>query len=389
MKQAGWWISRWVAILALWTCWASAADFGNPGGPPPANLMQISDVLRQEPYDLELLISFGTSKGGSAGHIAVAIRDAAAGNDDLVYSANFYADRDPKHAGVYYTSALMLGIPKREYLFGTTSTLAPTAVFGLDFGEIYKRSVMGVRVSAVPDGDKAGLVAGLTGYFARMNDDYRGRARNTEYHRGEIKYDYLRLNCAKTIGSAFKYGAGYRDLDVTSARLMPGSRVVAAARANTPTEMAVKLIEQWAQRGYRMDVVLYKKYADSAYVDPREEEPIAFKDLPNRFPSVLSLDFNREQGAYRDFDNLYAMYLLYNLGRYSVRVNAQTHLLEIEKTKEPMAYRPAAALATQRARADSENTGSPPDNTHLYDFSDEVNDDGGDDVSAGRPATQR
>lgn len=373
MKRGRWWGIRWVTVFALWTGGVAAADFGSPGGPPPANVAQISDVLRQEPYDLELLISFGTSKGGSAGHIALAVRNDAPGADDMVYSANFYADRDPKHADAYYTSALMLGIPKREYLFGTVSTLAPTAVFGLDFGEIYKRSVIGVRVDGVPDRDKAALVA----YFGRMNDDYRARARNTRYHRGEVRYDYLRLNCAKTIGSAFKYGAGYRDLEVTSARLLPGRDVVAAARANTPTEMVVKLIEQWARRGYRMDVVLYKKYGGSTYVDPREDEPIAFKDLPNRFPSVLSLDFSREEGAYWDFDNLYAMYLLYNLGRYSVRVNAQTHLLEIEKTKEPMAYRQASALARQSARVDSERTGSAPDNTHLYYFTEDASARGG------------
>ncbi len=44
----------------------------------------------------------GTSKGGSAGHLALAIRDGAPG-DDLVWSANFYADRDPKHARDFHT----------------------------------------------------------------------------------------------------------------------------------------------------------------------------------------------------------------------------------------------------------------------------------------------
>ena len=39
-----------------------AADLVNS-----SNLAEISSVLRQDPYDLELLISFGTSKGGSAG----------------------------------------------------------------------------------------------------------------------------------------------------------------------------------------------------------------------------------------------------------------------------------------------------------------------------------
>ena len=366
-----------VTIAALLPAAAGATDFGSKGGPEPANIGEIANVLRADAYDLELLISFGTSKGGSAGHIALAIRDQAPG-DDLVYSANFYADRDSKHAAGHYTDDLMVAIPKQEYLFRTVSSVAPTASFGLDFGEIYKRSVIGVRVHGVPARDKEALAA----YFRRINDDFHRQARNTEYHRGEIRYDYLRLNCAKTIGAAFRYGAGYKDLEVTSARVLSGRRVVAAATANIPTEMAMKLVREWGARGYGMDVVLYKKYGGSTYVDPMEEEKVAFKDLPNRFPSVLSLDFRREQGAYKDFDNLFAMYLLYNLGRYSVRVDEQTLRLEIEKEKEPMAYAEAAALANQNARSDSRNfrrgilfrplgtrIGETPDNTHLYDFS--------------------
>ena len=113
----------------------------------------------------------------------------------------------------------------------------------------------------------------------------------------------------------------------------------------------MKLLKEWNARGYGLDVVLYKKYDGSTYVDPHEEEKVAFKDLPNRFPSVLSRDFRKEQGQYEDFDNLFAMYLLYNLGKYSVRVNDETKLLEIDEEQEPMAY-PEAAEA-RRARAPS------------------------------------
>jgi hypothetical protein len=105
---------------------AAAADFGSPGGPVPANVDEIAAVLREDPYDLELLISFGTSKGGSAGHLALAIRDRALG-DDLVYSANFYADREPEHARDFYTDDLMVRIPKGEYLFGTASSVSDKA----------------------------------------------------------------------------------------------------------------------------------------------------------------------------------------------------------------------------------------------------------------------
>jgi hypothetical protein len=342
---AGWLVAG-LAIAAS----AAAADFGSKGGAEPANIDAIAETLRQDPYDLELLISFGTSKRGSAGHLALAIRDQVLG-DDLVYTANFYADRSPEHAKGFYTDDLMIRVPKKEYLFKTTSSLGDTASFGLDFGEIYKRSVIGVRVYGVPPAEKADVAA----YLKRINDDYRKQARDTEYHDGEIKYDYIRLNCAKTIGSAFKYGAGYRELDVTSAKLFSRRRVAAALNANVPTDMAMKLLEAWNARGYRMDVVLYRKYRGSTWVDPHDEEKIAFKDLPNRFPSVLSRDFRREEGDYEDYDNLFAMYLLHNMGTLAVRVNDDTKLLEIGKGKPPVAYAEAARLAEQQAESDSEN----------------------------------
>ena len=177
--------------------------------------------------------------------------------------------------------------------------LGSTAAFGLDFGEIYKRSVIGVRVYGVPKEEKDALTA----FFARLNDDFHKRASDTEYHSGEIAYDYLRLNCAKTVGSAFRYGAGYKDLKI-NAPLIGITRVVTALNANLPTEMALKLLREWDARGYRMDAVLYKKYPGSTYADPHDDPPVPFKDLPNRFPSVLSLDFRKEEGQYRDYDNL-------------------------------------------------------------------------------------
>ena len=336
--------------VLLFVSGVAAADFGSRGGPEPANIDEISDVLNQDRYDMELLISFGTSKGGSAGHIALAIRNQAAG-DDTVYSANFYADRAPEHANGSYTENLMIGVQKKEYLFKTTSSLGDTASFGLDFGEIYKRSIVGVRVYNVPASEKEALTA----FFKRLNDDYHNRVGRTEYHGSEVVYDYLDLNCAKTIGTAFKYGAGYKELEVKSGPIASRRKVKAALNANIPTEMALKLLKEWNARGYGLDVVLYKKYPSSTYVDPHEDEKVAFKDLPNRFPSVLSLDFAKEQGHYEDFNNLFAMYLLYNMGRYSVRVNGETKLLEIQTSKNPMAYPEAAKLATQSARSDSDN----------------------------------
>jgi hypothetical protein len=338
----------WVAPLAALAA-EPAGAFGTPGGPPPANVDEIVGVLRQDPYDLELLISFGTSKGGSAGHLALALRDAVEG-DDLVYSANFYADRDPRHEASRYTEELMARIPKKEYLFATASSLGPKASFGLDFGEVYKRSVVGVRVYGVPAAEKQALAD----FFGRVNEDYHRRAAKAEYHDREVKYGYMHLNCAKTIGAAFRYGAGYTRLQIKEAAILPARTVVVAGlNANLPTEMALKLLKEWHARGYRFDAVMYRKSPGSPYVDPHEEDKVAFKDLPNRFPSVLSRDFRNDEGHYQDYDNLFAMYLLYNLAKYSVRVDPAAGRLEFETRKEPMAYGKAVELAGRSARADS------------------------------------
>ena len=105
----------WFGVVALvFATDLVAAEFGSKGGPEPANLDEITDRLRADPYDLELLISFGTSKGGSPGHLALGLRDSLPG-DNLVYSANFCADRTRKHESGSYTKDLMVSIPKKEH----------------------------------------------------------------------------------------------------------------------------------------------------------------------------------------------------------------------------------------------------------------------------------
>ena len=103
----------------------------------------------------------------------------------------------------------------------------------------------------------------------------------------------------------------------------------------------------------------YRKYEGSTYVDPHEEEKVAFKDLPNRFPSVLSSDFRKEQDQYEDIDNLFAMYLLYNLSKHRVRVNDETKLLEIDKTRIPMAYPEAAGACHPKREGRQRKLSSP------------------------------
>ena len=334
----------------LLTAAAAAADFATPGGPRPGNVDEVSASLREDPYDMELLISFGTSKGGSAGHLALALRGEIP-DDEMVYSANFYADRAPEHARDFHTADLMLRIPKKEYLWGTTSSLGPKASFGLDFGEVYKRSVVGIRVYGVPADERAALAR----YFQRINADYLRQAPKTEYHDEEVRYGYMHLNCAKTIGSAFKWGAGYGSLEVKSAGVLRGRGVRAIRNANVPTDMAMKLMREWDARGYRMDAVLYAKYRHSPYVDPHEEEKVAFRDLPNRFPSVISLDFRNDERHYEDYDNLLPMYLLHNMVRHAVVVDAPTQRVQVMRAKDPMGYKQAQEAAATDAESDSRN----------------------------------
>jgi hypothetical protein len=68
---------------------------------------------------------------------------------------------------------------------------------------------------------------------------------------------------------------------------------------------------------------------------------------------VLSLDFRNDAGDYEDYNNLLAMYLLYNLSKYSVRIDGATQRLEIEATRTPMPYTQAINLAELAADDDS------------------------------------
>ncbi len=344
-------------IMVIWTLIASALaspglaqDFGHKGGPDIANIDEIISFLRRDAYDLELLLSFGTSKQGSAGHIALAIRDQVPG-DDMVYSANFYADRTPEHEHGTYNRNLICMVPKSEYLFKTTSSLGPEAAFGLDMGEIYKRSVIGIRISGVPQGVKEGLTA----FFHRLNEDFHAGKSNTDYHDGPIVYGYMDLNCAKTVALAFKHGAGFAEVPLKGTGLLSKVNVVSATKANLPAETAMEILKSCARRGYRFDVVLYKKWEGSTYINPREEGSTMYRDLPNRFPSVLSLDYMEDQGHYEDYDNLYAIYLLYNLGRYGVSLDDATRRLRIEAAKEPDSYELAKQKAHKSAVEDKKH----------------------------------
>jgi hypothetical protein len=337
-----------IAAAVAAAAYAATAGFGMPAGPEPANLAAVMAQVRDPPPDFELLLSYGTSKGASAGHLALAVNGETPG-DAIVYSANYYADREPRHANDFHTADLMLRIPKTEYLYRTSSTLGPRASFGLDYGEVYKRTVLGVRVFGVPAAEREAVAD----YLKRINADFHARRHDTDYHRGEVKYSYMDLNCAKTIGSAFIYGAGYKDLSVREPPALQVRKLAQALNANTPSELAVQLLRAFHTRGYTMDAVIYRKFDASPYVDPHGDHPIAFKDLPNRFPSAISLDFRNDDGDYEDYNNLYAIALLKNLARYEVTVDDGSAALRIETTATPMRYAEAAAAADASAETES------------------------------------
>src|SRR5206468_10537116 len=86
-----------------------------------------------------------------------------------------------------------------------------------------------------------------------------------------------------------------------------------------------------------------------------------------------------DAGAYEDYDNLFAMYVLYNMGRYSVRIDPASKRVGIEAAKAPMPYKQAADLAAKSADEDSRNflrrlpfipkglrIGAPADNSKIY-----------------------
>ena len=68
---------------------------------------------------------------------------------------------------------------------------------------------------------------------------------------------------------------------------------------------------------------------------------------------MLSRDFRRDQGQYEDPDNLFALYLLYNLGRYRVWVDEQARRLELSERRTPLPYAEAERLAAEAATSDS------------------------------------
>ncbi len=322
--------------------------FGHPEGPALQGVENVMDTILADDYNLEILMSFANHKKGAAGHLALAVRKPGS-NEETVYSANFYADRKPEHQEGYYTEDLIMAIPKQEYLYGVRSSISNHARFGLDFGELFKRSVVGVRVYGVSEAQLDGIIA----FYARMNQDYTNRAQNTEYQRGEVVYDYMNLNCAKSVAQAFKYGAGFDEVSVRGNHILGNLPYAKALFAHTPTETTMQILKVLHKFGARFDVILYKRSEDSTYQN--DDPPMAFKELANRFPSVKSLDFFNGSTAYEDYDNLLAMNLFFQMGKFSFEIPKGTQMVVLEKQKSPVPYDVAMEIAKDAASQDSKN----------------------------------
>ncbi|PCJ18974.1 MAG: hypothetical protein COB02_09580 [Candidatus Cloacimonadota bacterium] len=340
-------------FILFTTTFLSAQDtiqrFGFPRGPEIKNVDQIIDTLKKDSYNLELLISFGTSNGGSAGHLALSVRDPQT-DEEIVHSANFYADRSDEHSYGYYTDDLIVAVPKKEYIFGVHSTLSEDASFGLDFGEIFKRSLIGIRIYGVTPEE----IEGINNFYKEINQDFHDKKSKTRYERGEVVYDYMKLNCAKSVAQALHFGANFKKIKIkgnTIISAIPGSKYILS---HVPTQTTLDIMKKLNKKGKTFDVILYKKYENSEFAD-HDHPDQKFKDLQNRFPSVKSLDFYSGSTEFEDYDNLFAMNLFYELGKYSIHISNISHAAEFSKEKEAMSYKEALKIAKKKATASSKS----------------------------------
>ncbi|MBW7874947.1 MAG: hypothetical protein H3C47_03035 [Candidatus Cloacimonetes bacterium] len=327
---------------------SSDIPFGHPHGPSIQGVDNVMNTILSDDYNLEILMSFANHKKGAAGHLALSVRKPQS-HIETVYSANFYADRQAEHDQGYYTEELIMAIPKKEYLYGVQSSVSKHAKFGLDFGELFKRSVIGIRVYGLNDAQ----ITGIEEFYQRINQDYKNRASNTEYQRGEVVYDYMNLNCAKSVAQALKYGAGLHEIAVRGNHILGNMPYAKALFAHTPTETTMQILKVLHKFGAHFDVILYKRSEDSTYQN--DDPPMAFKELANRFPSVKSLDFFNGSTAYEDYDNLLAMNLFFQMGKYSFEIPKGSQRVVLEKQKSPIPYDVAMDIAKEAASEDSKN----------------------------------
>ena len=82
---------RCLSILILF-CFLISANaetrLGYPQGPEFGGVDEVMSLLKQQDYNVEVLISFANSSVGAAGHLALSVRDPET-DEEIVHSANF------------------------------------------------------------------------------------------------------------------------------------------------------------------------------------------------------------------------------------------------------------------------------------------------------------
>eukprot|EP01105_Mastigella_eilhardi_P022454 TRINITY_DN5522_c0_g1_i7.p1 TRINITY_DN5522_c0_g1~~TRINITY_DN5522_c0_g1_i7.p1 ORF type:complete len:389 (+),score=112.23 TRINITY_DN5522_c0_g1_i7:1400-2566(+) len=368
--------------LAMQTAAAAAAQ-GHPGGPEPSGTEELWAAFEHESLgsSVQLLLTYGTSRFASAGHIAVALYNDG---EWCVYTANGKAVRGPRGSDEgAYADQLLVRVPLREYLYGTGAR-APDrrCVFGIDYGELYKRSVAAVRVW----GSSPQMAAELNAFFTRVNEDYtrsdeddhqdagNGHAETLRsyvwsmlrggpgpstgngaeyYPEGRLVFYFAALNCAQLINLAFGRALGWADVPVPAPVTVRAVLTGHAAPA-TPTGTALAVLDACAVRGYNVDCVLFRKVPGSTYVAP---EGGTFDSMQDRFPSVFGLDFLQAEGHYECEENLLLELLLEALRSWMAESHGScakgNAAVAKEERRQPTPYELAHEQAAKAAKARS------------------------------------
>jgi hypothetical protein len=118
--------------------------------------------------------------------------------------------------------------------------------------------------------------------------------------------------------------------------------------------MAMKLMKEWKRAATRWTSSSTGNTRARPYVDPHDEEKSRVQGPSQPLSLGLSRDFRRDQGEYKDYDNLFAMYLLYNLGKYKrARERGDEAPRNRQRGKLPLQYTQAAELPERSAKSDS------------------------------------
>ncbi len=163
-------------------------DFGAEYGSPPAAIEEsLAQLNKQAPCNIEVLLSFSTSKSPERivlenpfGHLAIRI-------GATVFSANHVADRsiDPN---------LLQHMSLADYLYGVQPP-SRSQVHTNTYGMAYGRETLGLRVSGIPPARTALMVA-------------EAHHIEEQFRQGTLHWDRSDFNCADAVARILQAG-GY------------------------------------------------------------------------------------------------------------------------------------------------------------------------------------